>query len=96
MDDGFGVARCPEGVAALFELAPQLAVVVDLAVEHHPDGAVFVANRLLAGLEVDDAQPAHAEPDAVAEVEPSSSGPRWTIARTWRGFRSRAPALRPI
>ena len=62
--DDLGVGRRREAVAARHELAPQLAVVVDLAVEDDPDRAVLVGDRLLAGLEVDDGQPAHAEPDA--------------------------------
>ena len=47
----------------------QLAVVVDLAVEDHPDGAVLVGDRLVAGRDVDDAQAPHAERDAVLDVE---------------------------
>jgi hypothetical protein len=46
---------------ACLELAPQVAVVVDLAVEDDPDGAILVADRLLAVVEIDDAQPPHAE-----------------------------------
>ena len=68
MDDDFGVAAGPEDVSALLEVVPQLAVVVDLAVEDDPDRAVFVGHRLMPALEVDDAQPAHAERDAVSEI----------------------------
>jgi hypothetical protein len=36
-------------------------VVVDLAVEDNPSGAVFIRDRLMPGAQVDDAKPAHAE-----------------------------------
>ena len=48
----------PEPVAAGLEIAPQVAVVVDLAVEDDPDRLVFVGHRLLAAGPVDDGQPA--------------------------------------
>ena len=66
------VERVPAGV----ELRAQLAIVVDLAVEDHPDRAVLVADRLMAAGEIDDAQPAHAERRAISTNIPSSSGPR--------------------
>jgi len=52
-----------EDVAARLELAAQLFVVVDLAVEHRVDGAVFVRDRLVTSAQVDDAQAPHAEAD---------------------------------
>src|SRR6185369_17401372 len=69
MDDRFGVTRRTEHVSAAREPRPQLAVVVDLAVEHDPDGAVLVRHGLVSVLEIDDAQPPHAEGDAVAEMD---------------------------
>jgi hypothetical protein len=57
VDDDFGVGMGAEGVAERFELGHQFLEVVDLAVEHHDDRAVFVEQRLLAGGEVDDRQP---------------------------------------
>src|SRR5438034_5115361 len=56
-------------MAAPFEIAAQLAVVVDLPVEDDPDRTVLVADRLLPVLKVDDAQPTHSEPDPVAEID---------------------------
>src|SRR5205085_1724228 len=61
VDDRLGVAVGSEHMAAPFERAAQLAVVVDLAVEHDPDRAVFVRDGLLSVAEVDDAQPPHAD-----------------------------------
>src|SRR5262249_8211455 len=43
--------------------------VVDLAVEHDPDGAIFVVDRLMARREVDDAQPAHTQGDWAIDQE---------------------------
>ena len=48
-------------MAAGFELAPDVRVVVDLAVERHPDVAGLIGQRLLSVLEVHDAQAAMAE-----------------------------------
>ncbi len=35
--------------------------IVNLSVENHPDGAIFVGDRLMTCLEIDDAQAAHAD-----------------------------------
>ena len=56
VDDGFGVGLGAEAMAAGLELAAELAMVVDLAVEDDPDRAVFVGHRLLAAGPVDDRQ----------------------------------------
>ena len=69
VDDRFGVAVGAERVAGAHELLVQLLVVVNLAVEHDADRAVLVEDRLLAAFEVDDAEPAHAERDAVVDVD---------------------------
>ncbi len=59
VDDRFRVGGRVEPVPVRLELGAQLVVVVDLAVEHDPDGAILVVNRLMPGREVDDAQAAH-------------------------------------
>ena len=65
-----------EDVAAPRRAAgPELPVVVDLAVEDDPDRSVLVRHRLLAVLEIDDAQPPHAEADALAEIDALVVGP---------------------
>ena len=46
---------------------PDVGVVVDLAVEDDPDRAVFVRQRLMAGRQIDDAQPAVAERRPIVE-----------------------------
>jgi hypothetical protein len=63
------------GVAAVWKVGPapqfgdERLEVVDLAVEHDDDRAVFVEQRLLAGRDVDDGQAAVAEPDAGLDVQ---------------------------
>ena len=64
MNDRLGVATRAEAVAGALERSSQLDVVVDLAVEHHVDARVLVADRLPAALEVDEAQAPAAEPGA--------------------------------
>jgi hypothetical protein len=59
--DRLAVAPGSERVPARGELRPQLDVVEDLAVEDQGDGAVLVEERLIAVLEVDDAEPADAQ-----------------------------------
>ncbi len=64
VDDDFGIGVRLELVAFLLKLSPQFAEVIDLAVEHNPDGAVLVAHRLPAGLgEVNDGQARVTESD---------------------------------
>ena len=55
-------------MAAPLEVATELLVVVDLAVEDDPRGPVLIADRLIPRQEVDDAQPAHPETHAGSEV----------------------------
>jgi hypothetical protein len=78
MDDGFGVARRVEAVAVRFQLAAQLAEVVDLAVEDDPNSLVLVVNRLMPRGQVDDAEPAHAEAHPALDVQPFIVGSAMT------------------
>ena len=50
------------------ELLPQLAIVVDLAVEHDGDGAVFVVDRLISRLKVDHSETLDTEPDGTVQM----------------------------
>src|SRR5205085_775399 len=68
VNDRFRIARRPQRMPALLEVAPQLLVVVDFAVENDPDGSVFVRDRLVAVIEIDDAEAPHANRHAVADV----------------------------
>ena len=64
-DDGLDVARRAERIAGPDARVAQLARVVDLAVTDHPDGAVGILKRLVAGGEVHDGQAAGAETGAL-------------------------------
>ena len=69
VDNGFSVAVGAVDMAARLKLRPQFGVVVDFAVEDDPQGAVFVAERLMAGGEVDNAETAHAESNRTCGVD---------------------------
>src|SRR5205814_6856426 len=66
MDHDLGIASRVEAVTALAQPVTQLGKVVDLAVEHDPGRLVLVVNRLVAAGHVDDAEPAHAQSDAIS------------------------------
>ena len=61
VDEDLRVGPRREAMPALLELAAQLEVVPDLAVEYRHDRAVFVRHRLGAAGQVDDAEPGVAE-----------------------------------
>ena len=61
MENDLGVAAGLEEMAAADELAPQLAVVVDLAVADDPGAGVLVGDRLMPARQVDDREAAHGE-----------------------------------
>jgi hypothetical protein len=59
--DGLDVAGRAERIAGARILAAQLRGVVDLAVANHPDGAIGALERLIAGGQVHDGEPAGAQ-----------------------------------
>ena len=61
MDNHLRVAGRPEGVAAGLERVPELPEVVYLSVEHYREALILIEHRLVAALEVDDAEPAHTQ-----------------------------------
>ena len=67
--EDLGVRARLEAVAEVFQAPAQRLVVVDLAVEDGHERAVLVGDRLMAALDVDDAQAAHAQPHVVVEVK---------------------------
>ena len=75
MDDGFRVRPRAQDVALSLQHGAQLDIVIDLAVEHDPDRSVLVRDRLLARLQVDDAQAAHPQGDAILHVKPVAIWP---------------------
>ena len=48
-------------MTAALQIAADVGVVVDLAIEDDPDGTVFVRRRLLTGAQIDDAEAAMSE-----------------------------------
>ena len=73
--DHLGVGVGPEAVAVRDQLAADLGEVVDLAVEDDLHRSVLVADRLVAGRQIDDAQPPVAEPDGAVEIVAAGIGP---------------------
>ena len=74
VNDDLRVALRGEAVASRGQLGPQLGEVEDLAVEDGPDRLVLVGQRLVAPLQVDDAEAAHPDRRAAAEVEAAVVG----------------------
>src|SRR5580693_7825214 len=64
MNQCFGVAICGEPMPAAEQVAAEFPIVVDLAVENHPDRFVFIRHGLMTGAEVDNAEAPHADSTA--------------------------------
>ena len=74
VDDRLGVGPRLVAVPLGLELGPELHVVVDLAAEREPDGAVLVRHRLVAGRgEIDDREPAVRKGDAMVRRVPGAA-----------------------
>jgi hypothetical protein len=63
MNDHFRIGLSSEDMAARLQIPAQILVVVDFAVENDPYGFVFVAEGLVAGVQIDDGKPAKPKPD---------------------------------
>src|ERR1035441_10871341 len=63
VDDGFGIAVGAIAVSAGLKRGAQLGMVVDFSVEDDPNILVLVGERLVPGLDVNDAQPPHGQAD---------------------------------
>src|SRR6266540_7053143 len=70
VNDDFSVGTAVKCVAPLEQLLRKRAAVVDLPIEDDLKGSVLIVDRLLSGLEIDDAEPSHAEAHASVEKEP--------------------------
>src|SRR5690242_17759528 len=75
MDDDFGIAAGAEDMATSRQLGHQELEVIDLAVEGDTDRPVLVEDRLVAGNEVDDREPAVTEPDPWRAIKAFAIGP---------------------
>ena len=78
-----------EGVAAL-QLAPELGMVEDLAVEDDRMPTVGAQDRLVAAFDIDDAEPAHAEAEVTVSQIAGVVGP--AVAQPVAGSNERALA----
>jgi hypothetical protein len=70
MQGDLAVGPGAQVMPARFELALDRFIAVELAVHHDPRPAVFTGDRLVAGGQVDDAQPGVAEPDHAIRRHP--------------------------
>ena len=61
MDQRFGIAVGSKPVPGANQIAAKLLIVIDFAVEHDPYRTVFIRNRLMTGVEIDNAQAPHAD-----------------------------------
>jgi len=64
VEQHLGIAVGPELTAVGLQSIPELAIVVNLAVEHDLERAVGAAHRLLSGLQIDDGEPPVRQTDA--------------------------------
>ena len=79
--DDFRVALGGEAVPAGFQFRTQLEVVENLAVEDDPEGAVLVGDRLLAGAEINNAEPGVAQAGKAVEINAELVRPAMTNHR---------------
>src|SRR5690606_12748179 len=70
VDEDLRVGARAEPVTERAQLAAQLDIVVDLAVEHHDDRTVLVRQRLRTALDIDDAEAGMREPDTGTGIQP--------------------------
>src|ERR1035437_10510025 len=69
MNDALRIAVRGIAMALRFHFATQLIVVVDFTVVDHGDRAVFIADGLVPCGEIDDAEPAHGQPNVPFDEE---------------------------
>src|ERR1700694_2577209 len=75
MDDSLGITLSAIAVAPGLEIVAQILVVIDFAVEDDPNAFVFVADGLVAGLDIDDAEAAHGQSDILLYKKAVIVGP---------------------
>ncbi|SRR5260370_19767935 len=75
MNNGFSVAFGAVAVATGLQVFAQFLVVVNLAVENDPERLIFIGDRLVTGLNVDNAEAAHGQSDVLLDKETVVIGP---------------------
>src|SRR4051812_23548018 len=68
MNDNFRIRRRFKYVPLLNESIPNLNVIINLAVKSNPDCAIFVGQRLLPTLDIDNTQSAMRQRDVFIEI----------------------------
>jgi len=56
-------------MTATLQILPQLGVVIDLAIKHHPNAAVFIGNRLMAAGKIDNAETAKTKTNTRPDID---------------------------
>jgi hypothetical protein len=69
VDDYFGIRCRPELVASLFELTTQGLKSIDFSVEGHHHGAILIAQGLLPGVQINDAEPPVAQANGMGLID---------------------------
>src|ERR1035437_9720142 len=69
MEENLGVRLGPEPVAHRLKAGTEVEKVEDLPVEDDPERFVFVGDRLLASLQIDDAEPCASQADGMIHVD---------------------------
>jgi hypothetical protein len=59
MNDSFGIASGAIAVTAELKVLAQIRMIIDFTVENDPNTRVFIAERLVTGLDVNNAEAAH-------------------------------------
>src|ERR1019366_3122074 len=67
MDNGLGITSRAIAMTTGLEIFPQIFVVINLTIEDDPNAPVFIAQWLMTGFDVDDAQAAHCQPDVLLD-----------------------------
>ena len=75
VNDGLGIAVRAVAVAARDELLAQGEMVVNLAIEHDPERAIFIRNRLMSARNIDNAEPSHADAQMAVRIKAFVVGP---------------------
>jgi hypothetical protein len=75
MNNRFSIAVGVEGVAEFLEFFAQLAVVINLTIEHNPGRLITVVDRLLPAGEIDNRKATHPQPDLLVEIKTILVGP---------------------
>jgi hypothetical protein len=75
MNNALGVTPGAIAVTPGLEILAQTLVVIDFTIEDDPNAFVFIADRLVTGLDVDDAEAAYRQSDILLDKKTAIVGP---------------------